>query len=81
MFQWKKNNVETKNKRSRDSFKIIIFMTKSEALREMSEETAKPGTREALERVSAHTRKNSFNFIKHDLPTQFSILELITLHV
>lgn len=56
-------------------------MTKSEVLREMSEETAEPGTREALERVSAHTHKNSFNFIKHDLPTQFSVLELITLHV
>lgn len=56
-------------------------MTKSEVLREMSEETAKPGTREALERVSAHTRKNSVNFIKHDLPTQFSVLVLITLHV
>jgi len=69
--------VETKNKRSRDIFKIIIFMTKSEVLREMRKETAKPGTREALEKISAHTR----NFIKHDLPTQFSILELITLHV
>jgi len=52
-------------------------MTKSEVLREMRKETAKPGTREALEKISAHTR----NFIKHDLPTQFSILELITLHV
>lgn len=27
------------------------------------------------------THRISFNFIKHDLPTQFSILELITLHV
>lgn len=57
-------------------------MTKSEVLSENEwRNAAKPGTREALERVSAHTHRISFNFIKHDLPTQFSALELITLHV
>lgn len=49
-----KNKVETKIIKIKRHFKYLKFMTKS---MKMSEETEKPETCEALERVSAHTQE------------------------